>query len=240
MFRSYKSPNFNDRVGYDAPNMIVLHYTGMESTKAALERLCDPKSEVSAHYLIDEKGKMHELVSPNNRAWHAGVSYWGGEADINSASIGIEISNCGHDFGYTHFPEKQISVVTKLCKKLMAEYAISPARILGHSDIAPARKIDPGHLFPWESLARENVGLWPAPEEMDYQAGEDLVVNHNDFHELLCAYGYNPQLDFEDVVVEYHRHFYADKFTAEDDRPVEIDVASCAKLLSLIRKSHEV
>lgn len=233
-----QSPNFNDRRGYDAPVMIILHYTGMRSGKAALQRLCDPESEVSAHYVIEEAGKTHQLVADEKRAWHAGKSYWKGETDINSASIGVEIVNPGHEFGYEAFPEKQIKALSALCQNLMQQHRISPANVLGHSDIAITRKIDPGHLFPWERLAREGVGLWPAPEEMDYQAAEDLLMNEG-LHELLGGYGYDPAESYEDTLIAFHRHFAPEKFQAFDDRPGEPDVATGAKLLSLIRQMHE-
>ncbi len=236
---SYSSPNFNDRADGQIPSMIVLHYTGMRSAKEALEQLCNPSAEVSAHYVIDEKGKTHKLVDDNKRAWHAGKAFWAGEADINSASVGIEIVNPGHEFGYVPFKDKQVEAVIDLCKSLIFKYQISPARILGHSDVAITRKLDPGHLFPWADLAAQDIGLWPVPTEMDYQAGEDMLVNHAAFHELLCAYGYHYEPDFEETVIAYHRHFYPEKFSKWDDRPDEPDVLSCARLLALIRQRHE-
>ncbi len=234
----WKSPNFNERVGYDAPNMLVLHYTGMKSAKAALQRLCDENAEVSAHYVIEENGKTHQLVEDDKRAWHAGKSYWKGETDINSASIGIEFINPGHEFGYTEFPKKQISTGLALCKMLCGKYNIPPSNVLGHSDIAIKRKIDPGHLFPWVALAREGIGLWPTPQEMDYQAAEDLLLNDG-IHELLAGYGYDPSEPLEESIIAFHRHFAPEKFNNWDDRPNEADIATGAKLLSLIRQMHE-
>lgn len=235
----YSSPNYNDRVGYDAPNMIVLHYTGMKTAEEALERLCDTKSEVSAHYVIDEKGKSHQLVEDDKRAWHAGKSYWGGETDINSASIGIEIVNPGHEFGYEDFKSAQIKALIKLCQSLIIKYSIPPTRILGHSDVAPDRKYDPGHLFPWQELAALDIGIWPVPMEMDYQAAEDMILNQSGFLELLYTLGYSPQASSEGAIVAFHRRYYPEKFGAPDDRPTEPDVLSCARLLALIRQSHE-
>ncbi len=240
MFKKYTSPNFNDRIGYDVPILIVLHYTGMKTGKDALEHLCKPQSEVSAHYVIEEKGKTHHLVPDEKRAWHAGVSYWGGETDINSASIGIELVNPGHEFGYEVFSKKQIKALVKLCQGLISEYGIKPNCILGHSDVAIGRKVDPGHLFPWEELARHGIGVWPTPQEMDYQAAEDILLNPDGLHELICAYGYDPTLSFEDVIVEFHRHYYPEKFESWSDRPEEPDVATCARLLSLLRQMHEL
>ena len=238
--KTYSSPNFNDRVDVDAPSMIILHYTGMKTGKGALEWLCDPDSEVSSHYVIDEKGKKHQLVADDKRAWHAGKSFWNGVTDINSLSIGVEVVNPGHEFGYVPFSDAQIECVIDLCQSLMFKYDIPPSQILGHSDVAISRKVDPGHLFPWDKLAAHEVGLWPVPTEMDYQAAEDMVVNHAAMHELLCAYGYNFEPDFEETLVAYHRHFYPEKFNAWDDNPDEPDVLSCARLLALIRQKHEL
>ncbi len=156
IFKSeYTSPNFNDRIGDDAPEMIVIHYTGMQSAAAALERLCDPAAEVSAHYVIDEDGVTYKLVEEENRAWHAGVSQWDGERDINSASIGIELVNPGHEFGYRGFPSAQMEALATLCKDIMSRHDIKT--VLGHSDVAPERKQDPGELFDWSWLANTGV-----------------------------------------------------------------------------------
>lgn len=240
MLKKHKSPNFNDRIGYDSPNTLILHYTGMKDASSVLERLCDPEIELSAHYVIEEDGKTHHLVDNDKRAWHAGKSHWCGQEDLNSASIGIEIVNPGFDFGYRDFPDEQISAVTKLCKELIAEYNISPARILGHSDIAITRKIDPGHLFPWEQLAGQGIGLWPTPEEMDYQAAEDLIQNPDALHELLCNFGYDPSKELSETIRAFHRHYVPEKFTNESDTPDEPDTTTCAKLLSLIRQTHKL
>lgn len=152
MLHDYKSPNYGARRGGQAPSMILIHYTGMKTGKAALERLCDPAAEVSAHYVIEENGDLYHLVDDEHRAWHAGVSEWEGETDINSASIGIELVNPGHEWGYRPFPEVQIAALIALCRDLVATYDIPIERILGHSDVAPGRKQDPGELFPWDRL----------------------------------------------------------------------------------------
>ena len=154
------SPNFDERtLGI---SMIVLHYTGMVDGQAALERLCDPVAEVSAHYLIDEDGTIHRLVAEDKRAWHAGKSRWRGIADVNSASIGIEIVNPGHDLGYTHFPEEQIDALVPLVAEIKRRHGITRGNVVGHSDIAPGRKQDPGELFPWNRLAKVRLAL-PRP-----------------------------------------------------------------------------
>jgi N-acetylmuramoyl-L-alanine amidase len=154
------SPNFNER---QLPvSMIVLHYTGMQSAEAALARLTDPAAEVSAHYLIDEDGTIHRLVAEDKRAWHAGQSHWRGITDVNSASIGIELVNPGHEFGYREFAPAQIEALIPLLAEIKDRYEITRGNIVGHSDIAPTRKQDPGELFPWARLARVRLAL-PRP-----------------------------------------------------------------------------
>ncbi|MHB1206188.1 MAG: N-acetylmuramoyl-L-alanine amidase [Rhodospirillaceae bacterium] len=160
------SPNFGPRQSVDGVTgvrHVVLHYTGMVSCAAALERLCDTKASVSAHYLIDEDGGAYRLVAEDQRAWHAGKSFWRGVRDINSTSIGIEIANPGHDHGYRPFPEAQIAALIELLAGIVARHGVTPDNFLGHSDIAPGRKADPGELFPWERLSQAGFGLWPEP-----------------------------------------------------------------------------
>lgn len=156
------SPNFNERKG--PPDMVVLHYTGMRTAKGALDRLCDPAAEVSAHYCVDEDGSVYRLVPEERRAWHAGVSSWKGESDINGVSIGVEIVNPGHEFGYRDFPVAQIDAVIGLLDAVRGRWDIPDHRILGHSDVAPARKEDPGEKFPWAVLADHRHGLWVIPD----------------------------------------------------------------------------
>lgn len=154
------SPNFNER---KLPvSMIVLHYTGMVDAAAALARLCDPLAEVSAHYLVDEDGTVHRLVAEDKRAWHAGKSRWRGIEDVNSASIGIEIVNPGHELGYRPFTEEQIDALVPLIARIKESHGITRGNVVGHSDIAPMRKQDPGELFPWSRLARLRLAL-PRP-----------------------------------------------------------------------------
>ena len=155
------SPNHGPRPEPARIDMLVLHYTGMTTAAAALERLCDPDARVSAHYLIEENGITWRLVPENRRAFHAGVSCWEGERDLNAVSFGIEIVNPGHEWGYRRFPEAQMASVELLCRDLVARYSIPPHRVVGHSDIAPERKSDPGELFDWARLARAGIGIWP-------------------------------------------------------------------------------
>jgi N-acetylmuramoyl-L-alanine amidase len=155
--------NREPRRGGDGVDYVILHYTGMASAKAAEDWLCAPQSGVSCHYLVDEAGGIVQMVDERDRAWHAGVSWWRGEADINSRSIGIEIHNPGHTLGYPPFPAAQIEAVTALCLDIMARHGLPPGAVLAHSDVAPGRKIDPGERFPWRTLARRGVGAWVAP-----------------------------------------------------------------------------
>ena len=156
------SPNFNERKG--PPDMVVLHYTGMISGPAAIARLCDPEAKVSAHYVVEEDSTIFRLVAEERRAWHAGVASWKGETDINGASIGIEIVNPGHEFGYRDFPQAQIDAVIGLLDGIRERWDIPDWRILAHSDVAPARKADPGERFPWQVLAEHGHGLWVTPD----------------------------------------------------------------------------
>jgi N-acetylmuramoyl-L-alanine amidase len=155
------SPNFDARTG--PPDMIVLHYTGMQTGEAALVRLRDPAAKVSAHYLVEEDGRVFALVPEERRAWHAGKSFWRGETDINARSVGVEIVNPGHEFGYRPFPDAQIATVIDLVADIRSRWSVEDARLLGHSDVAPSRKEDPGELFPWKRLAEAGHGLWVEP-----------------------------------------------------------------------------
>ena len=165
------SPNWNER---QLPiSMVVVHYTGMQSADEALERLCDPMAGVSAHYLIEENGTVHRLVREDRRAWHAGKSFWRGITDVNSASIGIELVNPGHEFGYRPFPEAQMEALLPLLADMVQRHDVPRANVVGHSDIAPVRKEDPGELFDWDLLAAHRLALKtprvtaPSPFEND-------------------------------------------------------------------------
>jgi N-acetylmuramoyl-L-alanine amidase len=158
------SPNFGPRAEGKAIDILLLHYTGMASEERAVRWLCDPGSSVSSHYFIFEDGRIVRLVEETDRAWHAGKSFWAGETDINSRSIGIEIANPGHEFGYRDFPDAQIEAVVGLCADILSRHPIPPERVLAHSDVAPLRKEDPGELFPWRRLHEAGIGHWIAPE----------------------------------------------------------------------------
>ena len=144
--------------------MVVIHYTGMRSGEAALERLRDPVAKVSAHYMIEQDGLVFRLVDEARRAWHAGVSFWKGERDINARAIGVELVNTGHDHGYAPFPDRQVKALIALLDGMRDRWEIKDGDIVGHSDVAPDRKLDPGELFPWARLAEAGHGLWVEPQ----------------------------------------------------------------------------
>lgn len=212
------SPNHGPRKA--ALDMLVLHYTGMASAEAALDRLCDPAAEVSAHYLVHEDGRIVQMVAEARRAWHAGVGSWRGEGDINSRSIGIEIVNPGHEYGYRAFADAQIDAVTALSLDILRRHAIRPQRVLAHSDVAPARKKDPGEKFPWDRLAAAGVGHWCAPEPISsgrfvQQGAIGRPVEA--LQSMLSLYGYAVPVSgvFDDetalVVTAFQRHFRSAK-----------------------------
>jgi N-acetylmuramoyl-L-alanine amidase len=216
------SPNFDERG--DAPiDMLLLHYTGMLTAQGALDRLCDPQAKVSAHYFIDEAGNIKQLVPDEKRAWHAGKSFWADEVDINARSIGVELVNPGHEFGYVEFPDAQIQAFIHLAKELLTRHDIPFYRVLGHSDVAPARKTDPGEKFPWWELAKHNIGLWNeeinkhnAVFKPDDLGGREQLVSDSDkatLLESLRILGYDvagverKDLPFHSLVEAFQRHF---------------------------------
>lgn len=217
MIRS-PSPNWGPRPAGVPVDMLVIHYTGMTDAAAALARLRDPRAEVSAHYLIDEDGTVHALVAEAHRAWHAGVSSWRGQSDINSRSIGIELVNPGHEFGYRDFPPAQMVALAGLATDILTRHAIPARNVVGHSDIAPARKLDPGERFDWGWLAAHGVGRWPegpGPARVD------------DVPELLVRWGYDAEIAPDVALSAFQRHF----------RPRRIDGIAdleCAGLLAAL------
>ncbi len=210
--RECPSPNWNER---KLPvSMVVLHYTGMQSADEALERLCDPAAEVSAHYLIDEDGSVTRMVDEDKRAWHAGRSYWRGITDVNSASVGIEIVNPGHEFGYRPFTEAQMEALIPLLAGIMARHNIEPCNVVGHSDVAPARKADPGELFEWELLARYGLAM-PTPKPRIRLLHE----NAGAFYLSLERYGYDIT-DGRAAVTAFQRRFRPHRIDGELDGEV--------------------
>jgi N-acetylmuramoyl-L-alanine amidase len=222
------SPNHDERAGGRNPDMVVLHYTGMEDGIAALDRLCDPLSKVSAHYLVFEDGRVVQMVQESRRAWHAGQSIWSNETDLNSCSIGIEIVNPGHDYDYPDFPKRQIAAVTTLCRGISTRNTIPPTRVLAHSDIAPSRKRDPGEKFPWRTLHDSGIGHWVNPATITEDNGVLALGDRGEsvtaLQDLLGKYGYgvvaNGTYDSatHDVVAAFQRHFRPERVDGVGDQ----------------------
>ncbi|MBB3316049.1 N-acetylmuramoyl-L-alanine amidase [Rhizobium sp. BK181] len=216
------SPNHGERADGRRPDMILLHYTGMPTPDGALEWLCRDESQVSSHYFVGENGEVLQLVPEERRAWHAGKSYWRGETDINSLSIGIEIANAGHPGGLPEYPQEQIQAVIELCRDCGQRWSIAPERVLGHSDVAPIRKVDPGEKFPWSELHKAGVGHWVEPAAISggrfFQRG-DSGQPVEALQSMLSLYGYATEItgQFSDKMAgdieAFQRHF----------RPARID-----------------
>ena len=224
------SPNFNAR---NAPiNILLLHYTGMQTAQAAIDRLCDPEAKVSAHYVVDEDGTTYRLVDEAERAWHAGNAYWAGTRDINAHSIGIEIVNPGHEFGYRPFQQVQMLAVLELAKDIVTRHRIAPARVLGHSDVAPLRKEDPGELFNWSFLAENGVGLWPKLKPCAWSDAEFLLRLGRYGYDLEGPSGTNAANARRAAVTAFARHFRPTRLVSEPDPELKavlnglIDIAS--------------
>lgn len=229
------SPNFGVRKGDASIDMLVLHYTGMESGQAAQKWLCVEESQVSAHYIVHEDGAVVQMVREADRAWHAGKSFWQGQEDINSCSIGIEIVNGGHEYGMPDFPDVQMAAVVKLCQSIISRHGIAAHRVLAHSDVAPVRKVDPGEKFNWQLLAQAGVGHWVEPTAAasgrffcEGESGEPVEA----LQAMLRLYGYKVNVDGQfdaqtkGVVEAFQRHF----------RPARIDgVADMATIETLHR-----
>jgi len=215
--KDLRSPNFDARPQGQKIDILLLHYTGMRTAEDAIGRLCDRKAKVSCHYVLDEDGSILRLVDEEKRAWHAGVSRWQGANNINDRSIGIELVNPGHEFGYRPFPEAQMMALIDLSREIVRRHNIVPSRVLGHSDVAPMRKQDPGELFGWQRLAEAGVGLWPKAQPGPWNVAE--------FERDLSRYGYD--LDGpggvdqknarEAAVIAFCRHFRGQRLTARPD-----------------------
>ncbi len=224
--RFVASPNFGERRGHGGPNALVLHYTGMPTAESALKLLVDPAAEVSAHYFVHEDGEILQLVAESARAWHAGTGFWKGETDMNSASIGVEIVNPGHDGGSPPFPDPQIEATIALARDIVARWSVRPERVLAHSDIAPTRKRDPGEAFPWDRLHGAGVGHWVAPAPV---TGGPLFATAEEgppvraLQAMLALYGYGLELSgvydrhTRAVVTAFQRHFRPARVDGEAD-----------------------
>jgi N-acetylmuramoyl-L-alanine amidase len=229
------SPNFDARTA--PPDILVLHYTGMRTGPEALDRLRDPEAKVSSHYMVEEDGRIFRLVPEERRAWHAGVSYWKGERNINGVSIGVEIVNPGHEFGYRPFPDAQIAAVIALVGDIRSRWMIPDDRIVGHADVAPARKEDPGELFPWKRLAEAGHGLWvdvpPAPGAAMRLGEESAAVFALQAGFTRLGYDLPPSGKFdeatEQVVTAFQRHWRQERVDGIADG------ATRAQLIALLR-----
>ncbi len=190
------SPNFDARPEGAPIDHLVLHYTGMQSAQAAIDRLRDPAAKVSSHYVVDEDGTVYVLVDEDKRAWHAGVSFWRGVRQLNDRSIGIEIVNPGHEWGYRAFPEAQMLALRDLCLSILSRHPIPARNVVGHSDIAPDRKQDPGELFDWKWFSGQGVGFW-----------SDATGEPGDLMQDLAAIGYDVSLPEAAVITAFQRRF---------------------------------
>lgn len=240
--RFLPSPNFGERRRAGAPSCLILHYTGMPTAEAALARLTDPASEVSAHYLVLEDGGIVQLVPESARAWHAGRSFWKGESDLNSASIGVEIVNPGHDGGLPAYPERQIAATIALALDIVLRSAISPERVLAHSDVAPGRKRDPGEAFPWRRLHEAGVGHWIEPTPL---SGGPLFRHEAEgppvraLQAMLALYGYEVELTgvfdrrTRAVVEAFQRHFRPERVDGEADNSTVATLKALIEALAL-------
>ncbi|GLR81628.1 N-acetylmuramoyl-L-alanine amidase [Azospirillum oryzae] len=204
------SPNHGPRADGSRVELLILHYTGMPTAADALDRLCDPAAQVSAHYTVDEDGTIFAHVPEDRRAWHAGRSGWRGTGDVNSRSIGVEIVNPGHEFGYRPFPPAQMAAVAELCQGIVKRHGIPAGDVLGHSDVAPDRKEDPGELFDWPGLAAQGIGIWPTPSQDD-----DGPFNDAEVAALLGRYGYDPAEPR--ALLAFQRHFHPECLTGIPD-----------------------
>ena len=214
------SPNFDDR---ELPvSILVLHYTGMIDAASAIERLTDPEARVSAHYLVAEDGKVLRMVPEDKRAWHAGESYWRGVSGVNAVSIGIEIVNPGHEFGYRPFPEEQMDALVRLVADIKARHDIARSNVVGHSDVAPARKQDPGELFDWARLAKHRLALARPVSNL-----VDPLWTDGGFLLALERFGYDVR-EPRAAVTAFQRRFRPEHIDGE------IDGESRAILLSLL------
>lgn len=201
------SPNIDARPDSVPVDTLILHYTGMQSGQAAIDRLRDPAARVSSHYVVEEDGQVWRLVPEPLRAWHAGVSYWRGHTVLNDRSIGIEIVNPGHEWGYRPFPPVQMAAVRDLCRGILARHPIPARNVIGHSDVAPDRKQDPGELFDWAGLAADGIGVWP-PDSV-HQGDETAET-------LLSGIGYGPG-DLATTLMAFQRHWLQDRVTGQLD-----------------------
>jgi N-acetylmuramoyl-L-alanine amidase len=235
--RQRPSPNHNPRPAPGRVDMLVLHYTGMKTAAEAIDRLCDPAAKVSSHYVVEEDGTVWQLVEESERAWHAGESFWQGTRDVNGVSVGIEIVNPGHDWGYRSFPEAQMVAVEELARGILARHPIPAHRVVGHSDVAPRRKQDPGELFDWRRLAKAGIGFWP--EAMVPAAPVTIA----EAQRLLREVGYDaPDSNSDDdgtrlVLTAFQRRFRPSRCDGVLDDETAARLSAAARAVAALRAS---
>lgn len=233
------SPNFGPRAAEKKVSLLILHYTDTQTAFDALQIMQDPARAVSAHYLVDTDGAVTQLVDEQMRAWHAGKSWWEGEQDVNSCSIGIEIQNTGHSFGYEDFPPEQMKAVGNLCLDIADRHKILPHHVLAHSDVAPGRKRDPGEKFPWQWLSQNGTGLWPEVTDADVITAEDALESDNPeeaVKSLLTRYGYDMRLPLPALVSAFCQHFDPEGFMGHEEDHELPGRTTVARMAALIRQ----
>lgn len=235
------STHHGERVNGAQPSFLIIHFTeskdGTEPDGYFMATI--PRADgarVSAHYMIDVDGATTQYVDETRRAWHAGVSEWEGVSDMNTHSIGIELVNGGPSYGYTDFPGAQVDALIALSKEILKRHNIPAHRVLGHSDVAPGRKIDPGYKFPWKKLADAGIGVWPQPIQSDFNEAATLLQDDAKLKQALVAYGYNPTLDLSKLVTEFQRHFQPEAFTATPPFAGKANDETALRLAALLRQ----
>lgn len=242
------SPNIGERRGGGRIDFLILHYTGLESARRSIDVLCDPRNEVSCHYLVDDDGTITQMVSEADRAWHAGLSSWHAVEDINSHSIGIEIQNPGHVTGYPAFPDTQMQAIEDLSRDIISRYGIRPENILAHSDIAPQRKIDPGEKFDWGRIAAAGIGHWVPPKPVAGPPERERITDDRPsrevavMQELLTYYGYRVSRDglldkpTQKVIKAFQRHFRPERV---DGLPDASTIGTLEDLISALGRQSD-
>ena len=236
---NFFSPNFNKKKRPKSSiKAIIIHYTGMQSERESMIRLCNPKSKVSSHFIINQNGRIYRLVRDNQIAWHAGKSCWGKYKNLNKNSIGIELVNKGHQFGYTNFKKKQLSSLIKICKILIKKYKIEKRNIVGHSDISPLRKIDPGEKFPWKELADKKIGIWHNCKTKDLIKFRQVRISNkfksefiNNLKKIGYCFNIKKKTNFLKTVKAFQRHYRKELINGIIDKECLIIVINILKKL---------
>jgi N-acetylmuramoyl-L-alanine amidase len=233
------SPNHDEKTRLKRLiNLIVIHYTGMQSERESINWLCNPKAKVSSHFVINQNGKIYRLVKDNQVAWHAGKSCWGKYNNINKNSIGIELVNKGHQFGYMNFKKKQLLSLIKICTNLIQKYKIKKKNIVGHSDIAPLRKIDPGEKFPWEKLAKKKIGIWHKfkPVFLSKLRGvkiskKDEIQFFKDLNKIGYCFSFKNKYFLNKLIKAFQRHYRRELINGIVDQECLIIAKNLSKTL---------